>query len=103
MFLDAEVLNEIASELAVDVAFVEKDWYASQALNAIASIENENFIVMFSSRTSLTKAHGLIQRFSEDLDFRCQYAQVMSGNQQNNARRRLREQVVYAIKNLGIF
>lgn len=103
MFLDAEVLNDIASELAVDVAFIEKDWYASQALNAIASIENEDFIVMFSGGTSLTKAHGLIQRFSEDLDFRCQYAQEMSGNQKKNARRRLKEQVVYAIKNLGIF
>lgn len=100
MSLDADTLNEIASELGVDVSFIEKDWYACQVLKAISSIENENFTIIFSGGTSLSKAHGLIQRFSEDLDFRCLYTNTMSGNQQKKARSKLREQIVESVQQL---
>lgn len=100
MSLDADTLNEIASELGVDVSFIEKDWYACQALKAISSIENENFTIIFSGGTSLSKAHDLIQRFSEDLDFRCRYNSTMSGNQQKKARSKLREQIVDSVQQL---
>ena len=101
MSLDADTLNDIASELGVDVSFIEKDWYACQALKAISSIKSENFTIIFSGGTSLSKAQGLIQRFSEDLDFRCRYTNVMSGNQQKKARRKLRQQIVNAVQNLA--
>lgn len=101
MSLDSDTLNEIATELGVDVSFVEKDWYACQALRAVSSMENENFTIIFSGGTSLSKAHGLIQRFSEDLDFRCRYINSMSGNQQRKARSKLREQIVDSVQNLG--
>lgn len=100
MSLDADTLNEIASELGVDVSFIEKDWYACQTLKAISSIEDENFTIIFSGGTSLSKAHGLIQRFSEDLDFRCLYTNSMSGNQQKKARSMLREQIVESVQQL---
>jgi predicted nucleotidyltransferase component of viral defense system len=85
MSLDVDTLNEIATELGVNVSFIEKDWYACQALKAVSSIENEKFTIIFSGGTSLSKAHGLIQRFSEDLDFRCRYNNDMSGNQQKKS------------------
>lgn len=100
MFLDADTLNDIASELGVDVSFIEKDWHACQVLKAISAIENENFTIIFSGGTSLSKAHGLIQRFSEDLDFRCRYTNSMSGNQQKKARSKLREQIVDCVQQL---
>ena len=101
MSLDADTLNEIATELGVNVSFIEKDWYACQALKAVSSIENEKFTIIFSGGTSLSKAHGLIQRFSEDLDFRCRYNNDMSGNQQKKARSKLRQQIVDSVQNLG--
>ncbi|HEY6528300.1 MAG TPA: nucleotidyl transferase AbiEii/AbiGii toxin family protein [Cellvibrionaceae bacterium] len=101
--LDKTTLNEIASELGVQVAFIEKDWYTCQALKAVASIKSDDFTVIFSGGTSLSKAHSLIQRFSEDLDFRCQYNKEMSGNQQKNARRKFKEQVVGGIESLDLF
>ena len=55
-----------ATELGVEVSSIEKDWYACQALKAVSSIESDNFTIIFSGGTSLSKAHGLIQRFSED-------------------------------------
>lgn len=64
----ADVLEEIAIELGVDPSFVEKDWFAVELLTAISSIETPEII--FTGGTSLSKAYGLIQRFSEDLDFR---------------------------------
>lgn len=101
MSLDADTLNEIATELGVNASFIEKDWYACQALKAVSSIENEKFTIIFSGGTSLSKAHGLIQRFSEDLDFRCRYNNDMSGNQQKKARSKLRQQIVDSVQNLG--
>ncbi|MEJ2682381.1 MAG: nucleotidyl transferase AbiEii/AbiGii toxin family protein [Gammaproteobacteria bacterium] len=48
----------------------------------------------------MSKAHDLIQRFSEDLDFRCLYTNTMSGNQQKKARSKLREQIVESVQQL---
>lgn len=101
MSLDTDTLSEIATELGVDVSFVEKDWYACQALKAISFIENENITIIFSGGTSLSKAHGLIQRFSEDLDFRCRYTNAVSGNQQKKARSKLRQQIVNTVQSLA--
>jgi len=71
MFLDPEAVRDIASELGIDPAFVEKDWYSVLVLKAVAEHQSDSIQTLFAGGTSLSKAHGLIQRFSEDLDFRC--------------------------------
>ena len=71
MFPDPDVIEDIAAEMGISSAFVEKDWYAVQALKALAEHESDGFQAIFSGGTSLSKGYGLIQRFSEDLDFRC--------------------------------
>lgn len=81
MFPDANVINEIAAELGIEPAFVEKDWYSVQVLKAIAENPNDAIQTVFAGGTSLSKGYGLIQRFSEDLDFRCRYVTLGSGNQ----------------------
>ncbi len=101
MSIDVDTLNEIAAELGVNVSFIEKDWYACQALKAVSSVGNENFTIIFSGGTSLSKAHGLIQRFSEDLDFRCRHTNEMSGHQKKRARSQLQEQIVDSINILS--
>lgn len=63
---DPDLVREIAAELAISPAFVEKDWYAVQALKAVAGHQSDAFQAIFSGGTSLSKAYGLIQRFSED-------------------------------------
>lgn len=67
---DQSVIQEVA--LATDIAesFVEKDWFVTQAIRAVAEIKHSGFDVVFSGGTALSKAHGLLQRFSEDIDFR---------------------------------
>lgn len=60
-----EDLKELSEELLVEYSFVEKDWFITRALNALANDPD----LVFSGGTSLFKAHRLIERFSEDIDF----------------------------------
>ena len=64
---DIDSIREISEELAIDPSFLEKDWYATQALKIISQ-QSTKFI--FSGGTCLSKAYDLIERFSEDLDFK---------------------------------
>ncbi|MBK6621639.1 MAG: nucleotidyl transferase AbiEii/AbiGii toxin family protein [Saprospirales bacterium] len=65
-----EQLEQVAIELAIDPSMVEKDWNVTQVLAFLASKHFPGFDIVFSGGTALSKAHGLIQRFSEDVDFR---------------------------------
>lgn len=60
----------VSRQLAIQEAFVEKDWHVTQVIASIAGIQHDGFEVIFSGGTALSKAHGLLQRFSEDVDFR---------------------------------
>jgi predicted nucleotidyltransferase component of viral defense system len=64
------VIEEVALELGIDPAFVEKDWYVVQLIREIANSELIGAQIIFTGGTALSKAHRLIQRFSEDIDFR---------------------------------
>lgn len=88
---DARTLGRVAGALAVDDAFVEKDWYVVQAIKVLVATGTCDFVPIFSGGTSLLKGHGLIKRFSEDIDFKLELSadfMELSGNQQ---RRRLGE------------
>ena len=67
---DKSVIEEVALATGIAESFVEKDWFVTQAILAVAEIEHGGFDVVFSGGTALSKAHGLLQRFSEDVDFR---------------------------------
>jgi predicted nucleotidyltransferase component of viral defense system len=51
-------------------ALVEKDWYVVRALAAIAEADTGAFRLVFGGGTALSRAHGLLQRMSEDLDLK---------------------------------
>lgn len=71
--LTAETLEEAALLLNdIDPAFIEKDWYAVELLKCIHDFlvsDGVLFQCAFTGGTSLSKAHQIIERFSEDLDF----------------------------------
>ncbi len=64
------LLEEIALLKGMDVSFIEKDWFVTQVIQLIAGVEHSGFEVIFAGGTALSKAHKLLQRFSEDVDFR---------------------------------
>jgi predicted nucleotidyltransferase component of viral defense system len=57
-----------AERLAVDPGAVEKDYWATEVLRSAARPREGVDQVVFKGGTSLSKAHGIIQRFSEDID-----------------------------------
>ena len=68
--LDITLIEQIAEELAIDPSFIEKDWYATQALRVIHAADSKECRFIFAGGTCLSKAYGLIERFSEDIDFK---------------------------------
>lgn len=81
--VDPEIIEEVATELAVNEAFVEKDWYALHLVALILTAPDTNYTPVFSGGTSLSKGFNLIQRFSEDLDFK-----MLLPNSKSNTRKK---------------
>ena len=95
---DKELLETIAAELGVDPSFVEKDWHAMRLVAVLAGVEHGELRPVFSGGTSLSKAYGLIRRFSEDLDFKMI---LPEGGIDRAARREYRRLVIDAIRAAG--
>ncbi len=62
-----EVLSAVATKVGLPTFVVEKDWWVVQTLRLITQMDIADQIV-FKGGTSLSKAWGLIDRFSEDID-----------------------------------
>lgn len=60
----------------------------------MAAIESEAITAIFSGGTSLSKGHGLLQRFSEDLDFRARYNFEEADRRNKPTRRAFRNNVI---------
>jgi len=67
---DKETFELLSNQLGIGAAFVEKDWHVTRVIRIIAELRYENFQIIFTGGTALAKAHNLLQRFSEDVDFR---------------------------------
>jgi predicted nucleotidyltransferase component of viral defense system len=65
-------------------AVIEKDCYVTQVIHALSGIQNEYFRLVFAGGTCLAKAHRIVNRMSEDIDFKIQIK-----NNQNFSRSRL--------------
>jgi hypothetical protein len=49
---------------------IEKDWHILRAMGAIAPTDAAPFKFVFAGGTSLARAHKIVQRMSEDVDFK---------------------------------
>src|SRR5579859_666012 len=67
---DKTVIEEAALELGTEAAFIEKDWYVVQLIREITNADLFGAQTIFAGGTALSKAHRLLKRFSEDIDFR---------------------------------
>ena len=97
--LSAEILQGLAEELAINPAFLEKDWYATQALRIVQGLNSPTFTAIFSGVTCLSKGYGLIKRFSEDLDFRVQGTEIES----RSARREYVDKIIDTLTKTQLF
>jgi len=61
-----DLLSAVATWRGQSLAIIEKDYYLTRALNALASKHQGQFIL--KGGTSLSKGWNLLDRFSEDMD-----------------------------------
>ncbi len=85
-------------------SIVEKDFHVTRAIHAISELNNEYFTLVFQGGTALAKAHRIVERMSEDCDFRIHLTEAgekLSLNQRRNKLREFREQLITHFKRLG--
>jgi len=67
-----ELISATRQHINLREAVIEKDYYVTQVINAISNVENEYFRLVFCGGTCLAKAHKIVKRMSEDVDFKIQ-------------------------------
>jgi predicted nucleotidyltransferase component of viral defense system len=83
-------------------AFAEKDYYVIQALNSVNTVSSDHFTIAFAGGTSLTKAHGLTERMSEDIDIKIlQTDKSLTGNSLRRTLRAFRSSLCDALLETG--
>ena len=64
----AELCRQVQNDSGVDCVMLEKDIWVTYVLEKIFADQELSRILRFKGGTSLSKAHHIIQRFSEDVD-----------------------------------
>jgi len=78
-----ELIIAASASLGIPEVFVEKDYWVCSVLKSISQMDEEiREKVVFKGGTSLSKAHKLIERFSEDIDL----AVIVDGLSQGQAK-----------------
>lgn len=85
-----------ADLLGLEPGIVEKDWYVTQTIAAVSGFRAPGLRLVFAGGTSLSKAHQIVQRMSEDVDFKM----VLQDPEQTlsrNARRKQLNELSHAL------
>lgn len=64
----AEAFREAAARMNVQPVIIEKDFWVCWTLKRVFSLDDRIPGLIFKGGTSLSKAYGVIRRFSEDID-----------------------------------
>ena len=65
----AALAQQLADQTGIPASHIEKDFWVTEVLRgAISAATADNIEIVFKGGTSLSKAFGLIHRFSEDVD-----------------------------------
>lgn len=90
-----ELIIGAANELAIPTNVIEKDYYVTITLKALAEKTKD---LVFKGGTSLTKCYQLLDRFSEDIDL--SYAAV-SGMPGESKKKQLKNNIVSTMEKFG--
>lgn len=84
------------------IQLVEKDWQVVQAISAVLALDASPFRLVFAGGTCLARAHRLVERMSEDVDFKIVLnVAAASKNQQRQALGRLRDRLAAVLTAAG--
>lgn len=93
----------LENELSISEFALEKDFIVTDVLQAISKINNEKFNLVFCGGTCLSKAYGLLERISEDVDIKLvpKPGVVLNANQRRSAISKLKKDIVQSLLNIG--
>ena len=93
----------LENDLTISEFALEKDFIVTDVLQAISKINNEKFNLVFCGGTCLSKAYGLLERISEDVDIKLvpKPGVVLNANQRRSAISKLKKDIVQALLNIG--
>lgn len=88
-----DVVQAASEHLAIREVFIEKDYWVSLILKNLSESALKDKVV-FKGGTSLSKAHKLIDRFSEDIDLAVVKDPSLTGNQIKNLISKIEKDIV---------
>jgi len=102
----AELIDAVIAEKAtggLTPAILEKDIHVTEALHALFSRHYLHIELVFCGGTSLSKAHSIIERMSEDVDLKAKLSNGlgMSRNAEINYLRKFKHQIIQQMNSLG--
>lgn len=68
--INEQQIRQTAIILGLPADFIHKDYFVTKAIRLLTGIQNSYFELVFQGGTSLSKGYGIINRLSEDVDFR---------------------------------
>jgi hypothetical protein len=95
--LDPQLVEEVAAELGIAPGLIDKEWHVVRAIGVVSALDHGEARPVFSGCTSLSVGWGLIQRFSEDADFKVVMPSAANPSQGRARRREFRERVLAAL------
>ena len=95
----ADVISEGLTPLAE--AILEKDLLLTQALRHLASTDSDGVGLVFCGGTCLSKAHRLIDRMSEDVDFKLVVPEGLSRTARSKRLSQFKKRVVQVFEEAG--
>ncbi|MCY3604298.1 MAG: nucleotidyl transferase AbiEii/AbiGii toxin family protein [Gammaproteobacteria bacterium] len=87
-----ELIQATASDRSIPAVYVEKDYWITQALKRLHESEHRETVVL-KGGTALSKAHHIIERFSEDIDFALRNRQEFGDSRRRRLMRTVEETV----------
>lgn len=99
-----EQIEDLTQLLGLHEYVIEKDFYVTKAISIVTKISHELYDLVFQGGTSLSKAHRIIERMSEDCDFRVRFKEPeenISKELKRKALRNFRHEIVDALKRNG--
>lgn len=100
---ERQLINAVVAEglTRLSAGVVEKDLVVTKILRSLARADMLGFLVVFCGGTCLSKAHGLIQRMSEDLDFKVIVPAGLSCGAEGRKLSQLKKSLVSHFSNAG--
>jgi len=98
-----ELILDIGAEglTSLPAGVLEKDLHLTEALRYLSAADTTDLQLVFCGGTCLSKAHGIIERMSEDLDFKIIVPEGLTGNAKKKLLSNYKDILIAGFSELG--